>query len=80
MNENTADVVMAAGAGITCDPESPDDLVAAVKRLRALSPAERDRLGDNGRRAACRDYSAAVLTARVGDVLEQIDGYARGPT
>ena len=80
VNDDTADVVMAAGAGVACDPESPDQLVAAVRRLRDLSQEERDRLGNNGRRAVCRDYSAPVLTARIGDVLEQVAGHARGPT
>lgn len=79
VNEDTADVVTAAGAGVACDPESPVELAAAVRRLRNMSQEERDRFGENGRRAACRDYSAAVLTAKVGDVLEQVAGHARGP-
>jgi colanic acid biosynthesis glycosyl transferase WcaI len=72
VNEDTADVVLNAGAGVACDPESPVALAAAVTRLRGMSPEERERLGDNGRRAACRDYSATELTARIGEVLEHV--------
>ena len=74
VNDDTADLVLAAGAGVACDPESPQSLVRAVKELRAMSREDRNRLGDNARHAACRDYSVRQLTARVGDVLEQVAG------
>lgn len=79
VNEDTANVVTAARAGVACDPESPVALAAAIKRLREMSQEERDQLGANGRRAACRDYSAAELTARVAEVLERVAADGRGP-
>ena len=54
---DAADLVRKADAGICFQPEDPGDLCRAVKSLYALSPADRQRLGENGRTFYQRDLS-----------------------
>ncbi|TCT18699.1 hypothetical protein [Thiobaca trueperi] len=57
-------------AFVTCPPNRPDRLADAVERLMA-DPAERARLGMNGRayveRHAGRDAAARAYRALIGD-------------
>ena len=46
---NAADLVVEAQAGISCEPEQPASIAAAVKNLYALSVEERAHMGNNGR-------------------------------
>ena len=46
---DAADLVAEANAGISCEPENPASIAAAVKKMYALSPEERESMGRNGR-------------------------------
>ena len=58
---DAADVVSKAMAGITCEPENPGAIRAAVRQLRAMSPEARQRLGHAGRQAFLKFYARDVL-------------------
>ena len=66
---DVADVVVGAGAGMTCRPGSAEDLARAVMDLVSVSAADRAAMGGNGRAAACRLYSRELLVARVSAML-----------
>lgn len=51
-----ADIIRKADCGVLVQPGDPDAFVRAVRQLLA-DPAERARLGENGRRACQTDYS-----------------------
>lgn len=58
---DTADVVRAAGAGMVCRPEAPEDLARAVRTLAALPEEARERMGQAGRQAFLQHYTRTVL-------------------
>ena len=43
--------------GICVDPSNPDEIKAAIMKLHGLSAKERQRLGENGRRAVLEKYN-----------------------
>lgn len=47
---DAADLVRRAEAGVACPPQNPEALADAVRSLADMSPADRRRLGENGRR------------------------------
>lgn len=55
------DPVRDAGCGITVPPASPVDVAQAVARLAALPPAERQALGERGRRYVEQRHAYPVL-------------------
>ena len=57
------DIVGEAGCGRTIAPEDPAALLAAVRELGRLSPAERQRLGEAGRRYVEQHHLYPVLAA-----------------
>jgi len=63
-----ARVVAESGAGYAVPAQSPDQLAAAVRRMAALSPAERDALGLAGRRYFEEHFARERL-------LEQLEGW-----
>jgi len=63
------DWVEAAGCGITVPPDDPPALAAAIRALRAMSAAERSRLGANGRAFVEREHAYAVLARRYLPIL-----------
>lgn len=58
------DIVSDSGCGITVTPEDPSAIAAAVRQLHAMTPDERRRLGENGRRyvSTHHDYPALAAT------------------
>ena len=64
-----ARVVNAAGAGIACPAEDADALAAAVLRIRAMTAAERERLGANGRRHFAVHFEPERLAAQLERLL-----------
>jgi glycosyltransferase involved in cell wall biosynthesis len=69
---DAANLVKAAGAGVTCKAEDPDTLAKAVVDLYSMSPHERARMGDAGRQAFLQQYSREVLLQRHGELLRQV--------
>jgi glycosyltransferase involved in cell wall biosynthesis len=63
------DPVGEAGCGLTVEPDDPDALAAAIRQLRAMSPAARARLGANARDYVEREHSYASLARRYLSVL-----------
>ncbi|MBP8145409.1 MAG: glycosyltransferase family 4 protein [Inhella sp.] len=63
------DIVGDAGCGLTIPPEDPAALADAVRRLGALAPAERLRLGEAGRRYAEAHHVYPVLAQRFLDAV-----------
>lgn len=58
-----ADLIAAAGCGVTVPPEDPEALAAAMRRL-AQAPAERDARGAAGRALVEREYSWRTIVGR----------------
>jgi len=56
-------------AGIQIPPQNVEALVEAILKLRALQPAERRRMGENGRRAALEHHEYGMLARRLEEVL-----------
>jgi len=67
-----AEVVRQAGAGVICPPEDPQALAEAVCTLHAMSPAEREALGQAGRQAFLANYTRGVLVDRYEALFEEI--------
>ena len=63
-------LVTEASAGLAVPPENPEELASAVERLHAMSPEERQAMGDNGRRVACQFYSRARLVGEISQLIE----------
>jgi glycosyltransferase involved in cell wall biosynthesis len=58
---DAAEMVRAANAGVTCPPEDPDALAQAVRDLYAMPRADREAMGEAGRRKFLEKYTRAVL-------------------
>ena len=65
-----ARVVQQAGAGLACAAGSATALVDAVRRLHAMPAAERERMGEAGRRYHAEHFSPQRLTPALVAHLE----------
>lgn len=63
------DPVSQYGAGITVAAEDPEALADAILKLRNMTQAERDRMGENGRRAALENHEYAMLAKKLEKIL-----------
>ena len=72
MEGDTADVVCAAHAGLTCAPGNARAIADAVRQFHALSPAERKTMGENGRHATTEVYRRELLVGRVAEMFEEV--------
>ena len=59
-----AALVDRAGAGVVVPPGDPAAMVAGLARLRSCSPAERQAMGDRGRRHAEQELVRSTLLPR----------------
>jgi colanic acid biosynthesis glycosyl transferase WcaI len=75
---DAADIVNAAGAGVTCPAEDPDALARAVLKLYQMSPDQRAEMGAAARQAFLRQYFRGVLLQRHEELLSQVAGRATG--
>ena len=68
-------VIDEAQCGIDFTPENAEEMVECVKKLRD-DEAQRETLGDNGRRAVTRDYLRANLADRMMDaIVSRVPGH-----
>lgn len=65
------DPVAEAGCGLSVAPEDPEAVATGLRRLLALGPEARLRMGARGRDYALRHLAYPVLAERFLDVLEQ---------
>ena len=68
---DAADLVREAGAGVAFEPDNPSALVAAVARLRALTPQQREEMGRRGQVFYAERLALEVGAARFADVLDR---------
>jgi glycosyltransferase involved in cell wall biosynthesis len=69
-----ARIIEAAGAGLVCPAEDAQALAAVVLELYALSPGQREGLGDNGRRYFREHFD---LKLRTTELIEHFDEVIR---
>ena len=69
----SAEIVRRTGCGLTVEPELPLELAAAVRTLRD-DPELLRRLGQNGRRAAEKEFCRRAAALRMLDVLHTTAG------
>ncbi len=74
----SAEIVTGAGAGVTTRPESPNELAAAIRRLRSDPEFARE-LGLNGRHAAESEFCRRAAARRMLGVLARTAGLEVGP-
>lgn len=67
-----AELLAASAGGVQASDSSAAALVDAIRRLRALTPTERQRLGRDGRQWVEQHHSREVLGARLDSVLRAI--------
>jgi glycosyltransferase involved in cell wall biosynthesis len=72
-----AEVVAAAGAGLACRPEDPDDLARALETV-AQDPEQRRAMGANGRRFVEERFSRAAFVERLEALVEGVVGDRAG--
>lgn len=72
MSGDTADVVRAAQAGITCTPGDATAIADAVRQFHAMTPDERMTMGHNGRRATLEAYGRELLVTQVAAMFESV--------
>lgn len=69
-----------ADAGASIDPNDPAAMADAMQRLAAMGPAERRRLGSNGRRYVEDRHSYAELGAKLESTLQSVVGASKSST
>jgi colanic acid biosynthesis glycosyl transferase WcaI len=78
---DVADLVQQFEAGLVCAPENAPALANAIRQLRALSPVERQAMGERGRQAFLSYFTRPVLVQKYerlfGQVLEQAQSISR---
>ncbi|MGA2531671.1 MAG: glycosyltransferase family 4 protein [Candidatus Aminicenantales bacterium] len=66
-----ADLVTAAGAGVSCPPGKPEDLAVAVRDFLKMSADERKAMGERGLQTVQTRFSREALIAKIEKVLTQ---------
>lgn len=74
-----ARVVRESGAGITCPPEDPAALAAAMQELRQLTPAQVETMRRNGRAYYDAHFEPAQLATRLIAQLRAVAGARQSP-
>lgn len=68
---DVADLVESIGAGVTCPPQNPAALAAAIRQLQAMPVGQRQAMGERGALAAQTRFSRDLLTSEIEAVLQQ---------
>jgi len=69
---DASDLVRASGGGIAAEPENVDSLVAAIEKIRAMSPADRRVMGSKGQAFYERELSMAAGVPVVDGILRSM--------
>jgi len=64
------DLVTECGCGLTITPEAPDAIADAVRQLHAMDPAEREKMGANGRRYVSTQHDYPTLADKFLEALK----------
>lgn len=64
-----AEIIERNGCGLTCPPEDPDALAAAIKDLHGMSPERRAALGKEARSLYLRRFTKQAMVDRTESVL-----------
>lgn len=68
---DVANLVESIGAGVTCPPQNPAALAAAVHQLQAMPASQRQAMGERGAQAAQTRFSRDTLTGDIEAVLQR---------
>ena len=71
---DVADIINSSHAGLTCAPGKPEDLADRVRCFYNMTQDERNRLGENGRKAALNIYGREHLVDVMSYMLETATG------
>lgn len=77
---DAADLITRSGAGVTCPPENPAALSAAVKRLRTMKASEREAIGAKGKTFYDRELSLRVGVEKFEKVFQAARSAVDGTT
>jgi len=67
---DATELVTRAKAGLACEPEDPASMAEVVEKFQAMSPAELDAMGENGKRFYQQELSIETGTKRYEKVFE----------
>jgi glycosyltransferase involved in cell wall biosynthesis len=73
-----ADIIRSAGAGLACPSGNPQAMADAVCKFHAMTPADREKMGENGLRAVQDYYSQDYLTGQIAEMLEEVHAEHNG--
>lgn len=65
------DLVTECGCGLTITPEEPNAIAEAVRQLHGLTPAERKKMGEYGRRYVSSHHDYPALAAKFLEALQE---------
>ena len=69
---DTADVIRRAGAGTICPQGDPAALASSVRAFYAMSPHEREAMGQAGRQAFLANYTRQILVERYEKLFQDV--------
>jgi len=73
---DTADLVIKAKAGLSCEPENPRSIAEAVGKFMAISQAELDKMGENGKRFYEQELSFEIGARKYEKIFYSVVGGA----
>jgi len=69
---DASELVNRAQAGLSCEPENPRAIAAAVKQLYDMTPSQLQRLGENGQSFYDRELSFSVAVDRYEQLFKTV--------
>ena len=68
---NTPDtLVKETGCGIQCNPESTEEVVAAIDKIASMSEEERKALGKKGQKRILKDFTYKRLATQFAELFQ----------
>jgi len=69
---DAADLLKRAGAGVTCEPEKPESIADAVRRIYNMTCLERQEMASNGRRFYVNNLSYSLGSRMLEKILIEV--------